>query len=524
MKVDLIVPEFPPAHWNFAFAMDVEGSKYSHPPVGVATLAAYTPEGWRVRILDENVEPIRIDELADTVGISAMYIQRKRTFELARRIRATGRRVVIGGGLTSALPEQCAAEADVVFHGEGELTWPQFLNDVRDGNVQKEYRAAERFDLQQSRMPRYDLLNMQAYSTASIQTSRGCPYACDYCDVPSIDGSRPRTKPIELVMREVETLYASGQRSFFFVDDHFLGNKKYAMQLVAELTKFVEREHHRPIFYCQATLNIARDDEALEALYRANFRRLFIGIESDDLTALENVNKAHNTSMPVAEAVKRIQRWNITVWAALLAGFDEDGPEVFERYQRFVREAKLGMIIPGLLQAVPGTKYHEKIASEGRLIQLKNRYVGGQSGSLDSLLVTNVKPKRVTSEALIAGYRRFVRGIYEYDAFADRLISAMDAGTEPELGKATPADVWEARHILKRAIRWYMTGPADRRAFFLRVMGHLAKRKLRRVDETLFHLVLYKHLREFYFTTSDASVPVADDLTAEPMSPAPSAA
>jgi radical SAM superfamily enzyme YgiQ (UPF0313 family) len=512
MNIDLIVPEFPPAHWNFAFAMDVEGSKYSHPPLGAATLAAYTPKDVRVRVFDENVAPIDFSSLADNVGISAMYIQRKRTFELAKKLRAAGKRVLLGGGLVSGLPQQSAGAADTVVHGEAELTWEGILRDIADGKPKPRYDAPSRFDLTLSKMPRYDLLQMKAYSTASLQTSRGCPYACEYCDVPLIDGSKPRTKPIDLVMQEIELLHAGGQRSFFIVDDHFLGNRKYAMQVVEEIRRFVERKNHKPLFYCQATLNVATDEEALESLYRANFRRLFIGIESDDPSALKGVRKHQNTQMPVAEAVRRIQRWNITVWAALLAGFDEDTPATFDRYTEFTTSARIGMVIPGLLQAVPGTAYHRKMTEQQRLVPLRNGYVAGQAGSLDSLLVTNVKPRNMTTDELLAGYRRFVRELYEYDAFGDRVIGFLEAGTKPELGKADVADVWAARKILVRALRYYFSGGADRRRFALRIVRYLLKTKMRRVDEAIFHLVIYKHLREFYFSASDALVPVADDL------------
>ena len=513
MNIDLIVPTFPPAHWNFAFAMDVEGSKYSHPPLGAATLAAYTPDDARVRIFDENVAPIDFGSLADTVGISAMYIQRKRAFELAKMLRAAGKRVVLGGGLVAGLPEACTAAGDVVFHGEAELTWPDFVRDLARGEPKARYDAPERFDMGRSRMPRYDLLQMRAYSTASLQTSRGCPYSCDYCDVPMIDGSRPRTKPVDLVMQEIERNYAFGHRSFFIVDDHFLGNRKYALSVVSEIRRFVERERHKPIFYCQSTLNIANDEEALEALYRANFRRLFIGIESDDVEALKNVRKHQNTQVPVAEAVQRIQKWNITVWAALLAGFDEDKPQTFTRYAQFTRSAGIGMVIPGLLQAVPNTAYHQKMVAQQRYVPLRNGYVAGQAGSLDSLLATNVKPKHMTNEELLAGYRKFVRELYEYDAFGDRLVSFLEAGTAPELGKADLGDVWAARKIVARALRHYVfSGDGERRRFALKIFRYLLKTRMRRVDEAIFHMVIYKHLREFYFAASDERVPLADDL------------
>lgn len=516
MKIDLVVPRFPPAHWNFLFALDVEGSAYSHPPLGVATLAAYTPPGTNVRIIDENVEPLDLDALAPTVGISAMYIQRFRAFELAQALRARGRRVVVGGGLTHALPHACAQEADVVFHGEAEHSWPVFVEDLRRGTVAREYHAPARFDMAQSRMPRFDLLKIDRYSTGSIQTSRGCPYACDYCDVPIIDGPRPRTKPVDLVLEEVDVLHRAGHQSIFFVDDHFLGDRKYATELLAALERFVDRRHRRPIFYCQATVNVARHDALLEALHRANFRRLFIGIESDDLVALHGVNKAHNTQIELVEAVRKIQSFNITVWAALLAGFDRDTPAVFERYLRFAREAGIAMVIPGLLQAVPGTAYHDKIAGEDRLVPLRNGYVAGQAGSLDSLPVTNVLPRNMTMSELVAGYRRFCGALYQPEAYAERLVTSLASGTRPEPGGLRPRDLWAARGTLLRLLdHSFRRGDAGDRLLLRRVAAHLARTRFHRAEEALLHVVLYKHLREFYTRAAEGSVPIADDLLPE---------
>jgi hypothetical protein len=229
---------------------------------------------------------------------------------------------------------------------------------------------------------------------------------------------------------------------------------------------------------------------------------------------LKGVNKAHNTFLPIADAVRRIQARNITVWAALLAGFDDDRPDVFDRYRALVREANIGMVIPGLLQAVPGTAYYRHMQQQDRLIRLRNRYVGGQAGSLDSLLVTNVKPRHMTEGELLAGYRRFARDLYEYDAYADRLIGFLSAGKLPERAKAVPADFWDARGILGRLVRHYIVeGDAESRRFVLRIFKHLLKTRLHRVEEAIFHMVIYKHLREFYFTTARAAVPQAEDLS-----------
>lgn len=516
LRFDLVVPRFPPAHWNFSFAADLGGFAYSHPPLGVITLAAHAPEGVTVRVFDENVESVDIGELAPVVGISAMYIQRARAFELATQIRATGRKVVLGGGVVGALPEASARVADTVVAGEGELVWPEVCADAAAGRLAPSYRSEARFDLGGARVPRFDLLRPGAYSTASIQTSRGCPFACDYCDVPQLDGRVPRTKTVAQVMTELEAVHRLGYRSVFFVDDHFLGHRKYAVSLLQALAQWGAQRRHRTIFYCQATVNLARDEDLLELMRRANFRRVFLGIETDDVDALRAVNKVHNTQMPLVDAVRVIQRHNIMVWAALLVGFDGQGPETFARYVGFARAAGIGIVVPGILQAVPGTEYHRRMQASERLVPLRNGYVGGQAGSLDSLLVTNVEPTAMTHDELIRGYQWMVGELYLGEAYAERVIAALAAGIHDDLDGPTLGEVWQQRSALAKVVRHFVGSPdPERRAVARKLAAWCVRARGRRLDEAMFHLVVYEHLREFYGRAA-RGVALADDLTRAP--------
>jgi radical SAM superfamily enzyme YgiQ (UPF0313 family) len=513
MQIDLINPLTPPAHWNFSGAMDLVGARFSHPALGLATLAAHAPAGVDVRLWDENVQDVDLTRLGDTVGLSAMFIQRKRTFELARALRKLGKRVLIGGAIAHAVPHECERHADVIFRGEAELTWPEFLADLGRGAPKALYHTDKKFDLKLAKVPAFDKLHMMRYSTASLQTSRGCPFSCDYCDVPMLDGPGVRVKTVEQVLAEAEALYRTGQRSFFIVDDNFIGNRRFALQVLKALATWVAGHKHKPIFYCQATLNVAQDKELLEALYQANFRRLFIGIESSEVDALKKAKKPHNTLQPIADAVKAIQRHNITVWCALLLGFDEDKPETFARYRELAQGAGIGMVIPGLLQAVPGTAYHERMQSAGRLVALRTEYVGGQAGSLDTLPITNVAPVHMTRDELSTELRAFARDLYSYDAYAERLIRFLELGERPELGRFDLGDVWAAKGILARVFKHYVVdGDGESRRFITRVAKHLVKSRGRRLDEAVFHLVIYKHLREFYRQCAEATVPLADDI------------
>jgi radical SAM superfamily enzyme YgiQ (UPF0313 family) len=323
-------------------------------------------------------------------------------------------------------------------------------------------------------------------------------------------------------MEEVRTLHEAGHDSIFFIDDHFLGDPRHARALLAELTTYARSHDHRPIFYCQATVNVATQPEMLEKLYQANFRRLFIGIESDDLIALRSVNKGHNTKMSLVDAVREIQRYNITVWAALLGGFDRDTPAVFDRYLEFARDAGIGMVIPGLLQAVPGTEYHRRMSDARRLIPLRNGYVAGQAGSLDSLPVTNVAPLNMTMDELVTGFRRFCGDLYEPDAYADRIIESLRLGTRAEPGGNHWGDLWASRDLVGRMLKFFAwDGDAANKRVFRRIVQHLIRTRFHRTEEALMHILLYKHLREFYRQAAEAEVPIAPDLLPAPAPASP---
>ena len=520
MKILFINPAFPPSLWDFALCRDLDGSSYAHPPLALPTLAALTPPPHTVQLVDENVEPVDLDAVADVVGITGYYIQRERVFELADAFRKRGKIVAIGGPIveTSTIDE-IARHADHVFQGEAEYTWPKFLDDLARGAAASRYVQRELVDMRDSPPPRYDLLARGAYSTATVETSRGCPMACEFCEIPSRLGKRARTKSIEQIMTEVRTHHALGADSLFFIDDHFIGNRGHAKRLLEELARFQVEIDHSMYFTCQFTINLARDEEMLELLHAANFQRVFVGIETPRKASLLSVRKKQNVVGDLVQAVRTLQSYNITVWAGMIVGFDTDDANVFEEQREFLAEAGIPVVMSGLLQAIPGTPLHARMAHEGRL---RDTDFGGVRGTYDALLRTNIVPRTFTDEQLVRGYQRLIYDIYEYEPYSQRLLDSIARARRPVAKPKRSKVSLQKLRIVGRTMRYYLvTRDTRKRRMFTRVVGETLRSRPEHLETAFMHLVVYKHLREFYRQV--ASLPVPRWTDRSPIADAPSA-
>jgi radical SAM superfamily enzyme YgiQ (UPF0313 family) len=497
VKILLVNPVFPPSLWDFSLCRDLEGTAYTHPPLALPTLAALTPRAHDVSLCDENVEHVDLGAEADLVGITGYYIQRRRVYELADAFRARGKRVAIGGPLVEASTiDEVARHADHVFQGEAEYTWPRFVSELVLGHPAARYVQRELVDMRDSPPPRYDLLRRGAYSTATIETSRGCPMACEFCEIPSRLGQKARSKSLEQVMAEVRAHHALGADSIFFIDDHFVGNRGHTKRLLEELARFVRSIDYGMYFTCQFTINLARDREMLELLYAANFRRVFVGIETPRKASLLSVKKKQNVVGDLVENVRILQSYNIMVWAGMVVGFDTDDPAIFDEQQAFLEEAGIPVVMSGLLQAIPGTPLHARVAREGRL---RDTEMAGVRGTYDALLVSNIAPRGMSDAELVSGYQRMLRELYDYEPFSARLLASLRRGertvAKPKRSSPSPKKL----AILARMVRFYLASrDAARRRMFLRVVGETLRHRPEEIETALMHLVVYKHLRLFY--------------------------
>lgn len=418
----LVYPEFFPTYWGMQHYLPLVKQKALMPPLGLITIAALTPGDYEFRLIDLNCEPLKDSDLAwaDLVLLSAMLPQRKTLFQAARRCRQAGKMVVMGGPFPTACAEECRPFADVLVLNEGEVTWPMFLKDLEAGQVKPLYTSPEKPDVTKTPCPRFDLLNMAYYAIVPIQFSRGCPFQCEFCDIIVMYGRQPRTKTPEQLVRELDAVYATGYRGVvFIVDDNFIGNKKEVATLLPAITRW-NQAHERPFYYgTEASVNLADDRELLDAMSAANFMWVFLGIETPSAEGLKETHKLQNvTHFALSDRVKAIQNAGILVYGGFIIGFDSDTEDIFDRQIQFITEAAIPNAMIGPLVALPGTPLHQRLKSEGRLLE-----AGGDEDRTVASGYTNIETK-ISRRALLEGHRRIIQAIYSPRAYFDRAVTA----------------------------------------------------------------------------------------------------
>jgi radical SAM superfamily enzyme YgiQ (UPF0313 family) len=396
-------------------------------PLGLATIAALTaPEAFEVQIWDELVHG-RLDSTGcaqlpwrpDLVGVTGYKAHIERCVQVARIFRAQGITVAIGGPGVSCSPSEYRPHFDILFIGEAEETWPQFLRDWQAGAPQAEYRQIEKLDLATSPMPRWDSIapELSKYAFGGVQTTRGCPFDCEFCDVIYLYGRRARHKPVECVLEEVQTLARLGMTNLFFADDEFIGDLKYAKDLLRALGPLNNTFAYPLTYSTQLTMNLSRDDELLELMADANFDLVFIGIETPNKNSLRETHKMQNVRDDLVADVRKILSYGISIRAGMIVGFDHDGPDIFDAVYDFIQAACLPSLAINMLKAPLGTRLWSRLRLEGRVISLASL-----AGKGHPRTYTNILPKRMTRAELVAGYGRLLERVNAWPAFRDRMM------------------------------------------------------------------------------------------------------
>ncbi|HEX3663437.1 MAG TPA: DUF4070 domain-containing protein, partial [Acidobacteriaceae bacterium] len=275
------------------------------------------------------------------------------------------------------------------------------------------YRCGERPDLERTPLPDLSLIRMRRYSTMTVQYSRGCPFSCEFCDIIEIYGRRPRTRPIDHVLSELDQLYAAGWRGpVFIVDDNFIGNKPPARALLDALCLW-QQQHGRPFrFITEASINLSDDPDLLRQFQQAGLASVFLGIETPDESSLAAANKLQNTRRDLLASIARIQHAGIEVMGGFILGFDTDRDDIFERLVEFIQKSGIPIAMVGLLQALPGTQLFRRLTSEGRIL---SACAGNNTGGH-----LNFRP-RMNADRLLEGYRSVLRRIYSSDCYYQRV-------------------------------------------------------------------------------------------------------
>lgn len=364
MKLTLISPRWQQSLWGLKMA--------KMPPQGLLCLAAATPDDVELRLIDENVEPLDL-EPADVVGITAMTSSANRAYQIADKYRALGCRVILGGIHPSVLPKEAIQHADSVVIGEADDIWPVVLEDCAADGLRPFYKADTPVRLANLCRPRTDLLKQGPYAFPHIvQTSRGCPYRCDFCSVSFFNGTQPRCKTVAQVVEEVnDQLGEPGGapagvqphgRLVLFTDDNISGNARYAADLFGALKSL------RINWASHAAINIAKDERLLKLAADSGCKALFIGFESLSQAALREINKPPiYRSEEYSTLIKRIHDYGIVVETLFIFGFDADDKDVFKRTTDFCHENGVQAAQFSILTPFPGTTLYARLRAAGRI-------------------------------------------------------------------------------------------------------------------------------------------------------------
>jgi radical SAM superfamily enzyme YgiQ (UPF0313 family) len=424
MNTLLIYPEFPDTFWSYKYALKFIRKRAAFPPLGLLTVGAMLPKIWPKRLVDLNVTKLSNKDLlwADCVFISAMAVQKESARQTIARCKEASLRVVAGGPLFTSEHERYD-KVDHFVLNEAELTLPLFLRDLEKGCVARVYKTCEFANIRETPAPMWDLIDLNRYASMSIQFSRGCPFNCEFCNVTALFGHKPRIKTSEQIIAELNSLSSSGWRGrVFFVDDNFIGNKKYLLtQLLPALIEW--RKYKKQIsFNTETSVNIADDKLLMEMMVEAGFDTVFIGIETPSEAGLAECNKKQNKRRDLVESVKCIQRAGLEVQGGFIVGFDSDNPSIFQRQIDFIQKSGIVTAMVGLLQAPKGTRLYKRLKKEGRL-------TGLMSGNTDG--TTNIIP-RMDLKVLCEGYEQILRHIYSPKLYYERVRTFLQEYKSPK--------------------------------------------------------------------------------------------
>jgi radical SAM superfamily enzyme YgiQ (UPF0313 family) len=373
-RILCVFPRYAPSFGTFQHAYELtDGVRAFMPPQGILVVAAYLPQEWEVRLVDENIRQATAQEFAwaDAVFVSGMHVQKHEIRGIARRARAAGKASVLGGPSVSACPEEYP-EFDYLHLGEiGDATDALIAaldEDVRPPAAQRRFATEERLPLADFPIPAYRLIEGRRYFLGSVQFSSGCPYRCEFCDIPALYGRQPRLKQPEQILAELDAMLGAGiTGAVYFVDDNFIGNKKAARELLPHLIEWQRRRGFPIEFSCEATLNIAQCPDILEMMRQACFYSVFCGIETPEPGALDAMRKSHNRVMPLLDAVATINGYGMEVVSGIILGLDTDTQATGANLIEFIDRSNIPILTINLLQALPKTPLWERLAAAGRL-------------------------------------------------------------------------------------------------------------------------------------------------------------
>jgi radical SAM superfamily enzyme YgiQ (UPF0313 family) len=412
--VYLVAPKHPNNFWSMQGTADILGAKTLMPNAALATLMALTPEKIDVRyaLADENAGNINFDFTCDLVVVTGGTLHEKRIREICREFKTREVPVVLGGTYASIEHDRCEGLADYLFIGEAEYNWPKFLQEWIRGKAAPVYKQKGYINLHDSPPPDWSLIRVEDYVNIPVQTSRGCPNQCDFCDVIQYVGRRYRTKTIEQILHELQNAHDAGARTIFFSDDNFLGNKRFTRELLKAVIDWNVRQSRPLSFSTQITVQVADDDELLKMFADARFSVLFLGVETVRKASLAEVHKSQNVEKDLFQRIRNISRFGIVPFIGLIVGFDNDDESVFADLEDFLITTDSPIAGISLLNAPRHTTLYNRLKKAGRLTE---ENFGGEWQ-----LHTNIVPLQMSLARLVTLYQQLFRKIYQPEHFENR--------------------------------------------------------------------------------------------------------
>ncbi|RUA03474.1 MAG: hypothetical protein DSY89_00670 [Deltaproteobacteria bacterium] len=415
LQIYLIAPRTPDSFWNMQGTLDAVGVKALMPSVALSTLISLTPPEVTVQYhyCDENVSTIDWELACDLVAISGFTLHAKRIAELFRKFGDRGIPVALGGALATLDTELARPMADHLFVGEAEYTWPAFLKEFSANRARPVYIQKNFVDINDSPPPDWTFINGKNYLYMAVQTARGCPNHCDFCDAVRLIGHKHRCKPIDQVITEVNSLYKAGCEVIFFSDDNFMVSQRYTKKLLQRLIEWNTSLPHPVQFACQTDVRITDNETLLQLMADARFSAVFLGIESLRRECLEEISKGHLYRPDMTSRIRRMAHYGLLPFIGLIVGFDADDENTFDEIELFLNEAGIPTVSISVLNAPEGTPLHERLLSSGRIDE---QFAGVWHFS------TNIVPLSGSRKEMLSRHRRLFLRLYEPGHFESRTL------------------------------------------------------------------------------------------------------
>ena len=526
MRTLFVYPEFPKTFWSYEKILELVNRKVLLPPLGLVTVAALLPQQWQMKLVDRNVREVTEEEWnwAELVVISGMIVQKSDMAVQIGKAKERGLPVAVGGPFASSTPDAPELNlADFKVLDEGEITLPMFIEAIERGDTNGRFSSnGEKPDVTSTPVPRFDLLELDAYDSMSVQFSRGCPFQCEFCDIIVLYGRKPRTKNPEQLIAELQALYDLGwRRSIFLVDDNFIGNKRNAKLLLPAMREWLSERGYPFSFATEASVDLAADEELLQLMAECRFESVFLGIETPDEASLSVAGKHQNTRSSLEEAVDRITSYGIRVMAGFIIGFDGEQAGAGDRIVRFVSLTGIPAAMMGMLQALPNTGLWHRLEKEGRLIQEKADAKGVNQTNLLNFVPT--RPIREIANEYVQAFCQ----LYEPNAYIDRVTHYYLKMGKPRwhaFYKAEKSDQSSLPSLTDiRALSivvWRQGFKRNTRFRFWKSLAIIAMRNPKLLEQFLVVLAHNEHFQEYRGVVTKE---IQDQMAALPLEPAVSA-